>query len=191
MSVTVAATAATAAPATVDAFPSGIPWSLYYHATYDSEWHAGSYKFLSSFTSFSDLWAALKHIKDEFPLGMYFMMKGVPKADTARPEWEKGNYPPMWEHKYNIHGGAYCVKVVTDALNTFQHYAAGAVLNEITTDVRNPIVGVSISPKKGFFIMKLWNLAADDFKDPRQVKLLLPSIKTPDILYRPHGDAKM
>lgn len=174
--------------------PSFPPWSIYYHATYDSEWHAKSYKLLGSFTTFPEMWGALKRIETHFPHGMYFLMKGVPSAEVPGsdgPKWEKGHHAPLWEHKYNVHGGAYCIKVERDGLDVFQHYAAAAILGEITANPANPIIGVTISPKKGFYIMKLWNTSSDDFKDPRDIKLLPLSVKTSDILYRPHGDARM
>jgi len=173
-------------------FPSSA-WSIYYHATYDSEWNAKSYAFLGSFASFPELWGGLKRIEAQFPHGMYFLMKGVPNPETPGegPKWEKGNHAPLWEHKYNNLGGAYCIKVDREALDVFQHYAAAAILGEITTTPANPIIGVTISPKKGFYILKLWNLSADDFHDPRDIALLPLSVKTSDIQYRPHGEARM
>ena len=173
--------------------PFPFPWSLYYHATDDGTWHAKSYKYLGSFTNFPELWACLHFIEGEFAKGMYFLMKGVPNPEVGGedPRWEKGHHAPLWEHRHNVHGGAYCVKVEQDAFNVFQHYAAAAILGEITPDPANPIIGVTVSPKRGFFIMKLWNMSSDRFKDPRDIKLLLPWIKTADILYRPHGDARM
>jgi hypothetical protein len=149
------------------------------------------------------MWGALKRIETHFPHGMYFLMKGVPSTEVPGsdgplagpgregPKWEKGHHAPLWEHKYNVHGGAYCIKVERDGLDVFQHYAAAAILGEITSNPANPIIGVTISPKKGFYIMKLWNTSSDDFKDPRDIKLLPLSVKTSDILYRPHGDARM
>jgi hypothetical protein len=122
-------------------------------------------------------------------------MKGLPQTGTEAPgamlKWDKGSHAPLWEHKYNNLGGAYCIKVDRDALDVFQCYAAAAILGEITKNPLNPIIGVTISPKKGFFILKLWNLSADHFKDPRDVAYLPSPVKTSDILYRPHGDARM
>jgi hypothetical protein len=186
----VSSAAASASAATT--LPS-FQWSLYYHATQDSEWHAGSFAYLGSFTSFPELWGSLKRIETHFPHGMYFLMKGVPQAGThgRDTKWERGHHPPLWEHRYNNLGGAYCVKVEKEALNVFQHYAAAAILGEVTRDPTNPIIGVTISPKKGFSILKLWNLSADTFNDPKDVKLLPVAVKTPDILYRRHGDARM
>ena len=176
---------------TVTSFPSGTPWTAYYHATSDSQWGASSYKTLGSFTNFEDLWGAMNSIKTKFNNGMFFFMKGAPKAGVEPPSWEKGNYPPLWEHKHNVYGGAYCVKVESPSpIDVFQHYLAAAVLGEVTTDETNPFIGVSISPKRGFSIMKLWNLSSDGHNNPKGIKQIA-GIKTADILYRPHGDARM
>ena len=176
---------------TVTSFPSGIPWTGYYHATTDSEWGAASYVKLATFTNFEELWGALRTLETKFDKGMFFFMKGAPVAGVEPPTWEKGNYPPKWDHKYNVHGGAYCVKVENASpFQVFQQYLAGAILGEATTDTSNPIIGVSCSPKRGFSILKLWNLSSDGYKDPKGIKLI-PGIKTADILYRPHGDARM
>jgi hypothetical protein len=133
----------------------------------------------------------MNSIKTKFNNGMFFFMKGAPKAGVEPPSWEKGNYPPLWEHKHNVYGGAYCVKVESPSpIDVFQHYLAAAVLGEVTTDETNPIIGVSISPKRGFSIMKLWNLSSDGHNNPKGIKQI-SGIKTADILYRPHGDARM
>jgi Eukaryotic initiation factor 4E len=190
MASTVSSVVATAAESSFR-FPSDQRWSLYFHDTGDNKWNAKSFEMLDSFISFEELWGAMKSFEDRFARGMYFLMKGVPEVVGEDTKWEKGNHAPLWEHKYNVYGGAYCVKVTHDALNIYQHYAAAAILGELTTNPLNSIIGVTISPKKNFFIMKLWNLSADKFKDPRDIKLLVPGLKVEDILYRPHGDARM
>ena len=55
----------------------------------------------------------------------------------------------------------------------------------------NEIVGVTISPKKGFCIIKLWNLNANAHSDPADVELLHEEVTTDGILYRPHTDQRM
>ena len=68
---------------------------------------------------------------------------------------------------------------------------AASVLNLIALDTENQIVGVSISPKKGFNIIKLWNLQSLVFKKETDVRVLLPSLTYADIIYKPHVDQKM
>ena len=55
----------------------------------------------------------------------------------------------------------------------------------------NPIVGVTISPKKGFCIIKLWNTDAVKHKNAADVAILHEDVQTGEILYRPHVEAPM
>jgi hypothetical protein len=161
-----------------ESFPSG-SWTLYLHDPDDSSWTPESYKKLGSFHSFSPLWGALKRISgDRFISGMYFLMKDP--------------YLPLWEHRTNIHGGSYCVKVSeSNAEEIFQRYSAAAILGLVSTDPKNEIIGVTISPKKGFHIMKLWNTSSKLFKKPEEINLYGDGMKLSDVLYRPHVDQKM
>ena len=101
-------------------------------------------------------------------------------------------YLPLWEHRSNIHGGSYCIKVPeAHAAETFQRYAAAAILGLVSSDPKNEVVGVTISPKKGFHILKLWNVTSKLFNKPTDIAVYGPTMKIADILYRPHVDQKM
>jgi hypothetical protein len=165
----------TAAPSAE--FPSG-SWTLYFHDPEDSSWTPDSYKKLGSFRDFAGLWGALHRIgSDRFLAGMYFLMKDP--------------YLPLWEHRSNIHGGSYCIKVPeAGALEVYQRYIAAAILGVASHDEKNTILGVTISPKKGFHILKVWNASCKAFHDPTDIPLLGDSMKVADILYRPHVDQK-
>ncbi len=163
--------------AAVTAFPSGA-WTLYFHAPDDSSWTPSSYYKIGTFRSFTALWAALRRIDaGHFLTGMFFLMRDP--------------FPPMWEHRSNIHGGTYCIKVPeSTAYEAFQRYAAASILDAATTDTRNTIVGISISPKKGFHILKVWNNSCKTFHAPSELMLLTDDLRHSDILYRPHVDQK-
>lgn len=158
-------------------FPSGA-WTLYFHAPDDSNWSPSSYIKIGSFRSFETLWGSLRRIDAEhFLTGMFFLMRDP--------------FPPMWEHRSNIHGGTYCIKVPeSNAHETFHRYAAASILDSATTDERNTIVGVSISPKKGFHILKIWNNNCKTYHTPTELLTLGEGIRHADILYRPHVDQK-
>ncbi len=166
-------------PATsaVEAFPSGA-WTLYFHAPDDTTWTPASYHKLGTFTNFQALWGALQRIDAaHFLTGMFFLMRDP--------------FPPMWEHRSNISGGTYCVKVPeSTAHETFQRYAAASVLDLATSDSRNTVVGVSISPKKGFHILKVWNNSCKTWNKPSELVLLNEGLRHSDILYRPHVEQK-
>lgn len=161
-----------------DSFLSG-SWTLYFHDPEDSSWKPDSYKKIGTFSSFSAFWGALKKIDSErFLAGMFFLMKDP--------------FLPLWEHRSNIHGGSYCIKVPEQsAYELFQRYAAAAALDVISLDKQNTIVGITISPKKGFHILKVWNMSSKSFHAPTDIHLYADGVKPTDVLYRPHVDQKM
>jgi hypothetical protein len=73
----------------------------------------------------------------------------------------------------------------------YQLYLAAAACKVAATDPSNAIVGVTMSPKRGFCIIKLWNANAKAFNKPTDVALLHSEIKVEEILYRPHTEQKM
>lgn len=158
-------------------FPSG-SWTLYFHDPEDSSWAPDSFKNLGSFSTYSALWGAVARIPVErFLSGMFFFMRSP--------------HLPLWEHRDNIHGGSYCIKVPEAvAHETFQRYAAAATLDMIAKDSGNAVIGVSISPKKGFHILKLWNTSSKAHNDPIAINLYGDGMKASDVLYRPHVDQK-
>ncbi len=160
------------------AFPSG-SWTLYFHDPADTTWTPESYKKIGSFSDFNSFWGTLKTIDAErFQSGMFFFMKDP--------------FLPLWEHRSNIHGGSYCIKVPeATAFDTFQQYAAAAILNLVSKEEKNNIVGVTISPKKGFHIMKVWNLTCKLYNLPTDINIYGAGLKAADVLYRPHVDQKM
>lgn len=161
-----------------DIFLSG-SWTLYFHDPEDSSWSPDSYKKIGTFSSFSAFWGTLAKIESErFLSGMFFLMKG--------------SALPLWEHRSNIHGGSYCIKIPeAGAYELFQRYAAAAILELVSSTPANTIVGVTISPKKGFHILKLWNMSSKTFHMPTDIHLYGEGIKASDVLYRPHVDQKM
>jgi hypothetical protein len=159
-------------------FPTGA-WTLYYHGTDDQSWNEESYKKVASYTDYASLWATFKAIGTEkFNNGMWFFMRNP--------------HPPLWENHMNIRGGSYCIKVgQTLSYEIFQRYIAAATLDMVSRrPVDNKIVGISISPKKGFHIIKVWNAngANDDIKD---LSLLDETLLAKDVLYRPNVNQRM
>jgi len=163
--------------ATTIEFPGGDSWSLYFHDPADSSWSPDSYKKIGSFTDFASLWSTFYHIGyDRMSDGMYFMMRDP--------------FPPLWENKVNIRGGTYCLKVPdARALGTYDHCIAAAILGCLTKSATNKIVGISISPKKSFHIIKVWNNDCKTHKNPDDL-VSIPSVDSKTIIYRPHVDQK-
>jgi hypothetical protein len=104
----------------------------------------------------------------------------------------RGDYSPLWENKANIRGGSYCLKISRkNSVEVFQRYLAAAALGCAAKDPANEIAGVTISPKKGFCIIKVWNLNAKAFGSPADLPLLHDEVKESEILYRAHTDQRM
>ena len=160
-----------------DSFPSG-SWTLYFHDPEDPSWSPDSYKKIGAFSTYSALWGAFAKIDVErFLSGMFFLMRDP--------------HLPLWEPRDNIHGGSYCIKVPEAvAHETFQRYVAAATLDMVSKDPSNAVIGVSISPKKGFHILKLWNVSSKFHNNPSAVNLFGDTMKGSDVLYRPHVDQK-
>jgi len=160
------------------AFPSG-SWTLYFHDPADTDWKPDSYKRVGTFSNFDGFWGTIHKIGEtRFRGGMFFLMRDP--------------YLPLWEHRSNIHGGSYCIKVPeANAYETFQRYAAAAILGVVVSDEKNAIVGVTISPKKGFHILKIWNVTSKLYNKPSEIAVYGDNMKPSDILYRPHVDQKM
>lgn len=174
--------AAAAAPATVSPthpIPTG-PWTLYFHESDDPSWGADSYKKIHAAGTWEGMGTLLRE------LGPTRIMGGVLKI-------MRGDTSPLWENKVNIRGGAYCLKIPRrTATEVFTRYVAAAAADCATINpAENHIVGVTISPKRGFCIIKLWNTNATAHKSPTEVVILHEDVRTSEILYRPHVEAPM
>lgn len=178
------AAAAAAAPVTppvavqVHPIPTG-SWTVYFHEPEDKSWTAESYKKLQTVTSWEALGSLLREL-------------GTHKTTNGLLRIMRGDISPLWENKANIRGGSYCLKVTRrNSIEVFNRYLAAAILNACAKDPANDIVGVTISPKKGFCIIKIWNLNAKAFGSPADLHLLHEEVKTEEILYRCHTDQRM
>lgn len=172
--------AAAASPSAVATHP--IPtgsWSVYFHEPEDKTMTSDSYKRLQTVSSWEALGSLLREI------GPNRITNGLLRA-------MKGDISPLWENNANIRGGSYCLKVSRrNSLEVFQRYLAAAALGICAKDSGNEIVGVTISPKKGFCIIKIWNLNAKAHGSPADIKLLHEEIKESEILYRKHTEQRM
>ena len=71
----------------------------------------------------------------------------------------KDDILPLWENKHNINGGSISIKVVNkNIFDIWLELSMGLIgeyifINKINIENIN---GISISPKKGFCILKIW-----------------------------------
>ena len=103
-----------------------------------------SYTRVGVFRTIEQFWGVFNILpKHSFHLGMFFVMR-----DNVRP---------MWEDSHNRHGGCWSYKIgINDVFPLWVDLAVHLVSERITEDPYL-INGISISPKKGFCIVKIWN----------------------------------
>jgi hypothetical protein len=175
---TAAATPARPVAVQTHPIPTG-SWTAYFHEPEDKSWTAESYKRLQVLSSWESIGTLLREL-------------GTHKTTNGLLRVMRGDYSPLWENKANIRGGSYCLKISRkNSVEVFQRYLAAAALGCASKDAANEIVGVTISPKKGFCIIKVWNLNAKAFGSPSDLPLLHEEVKEEEILYRAHTDQRM
>ena len=121
-------------------------WTLYYHSPTSNDWSNASYTKVASFHTiegFTELFRVLDTIP-ELHYGMLFLMRG--------------NILPTWEDKRNCKGGCWSYKVSGEAavLSTWKQLAV-RLTGETLSTVPMLLNGLSMSPKRGFCILKIWN----------------------------------
>ena len=98
----------------------------------------------------------------------------------------------MWESHHHIRGGCYSFRCPKkDVCDVFLTYAIACILNTATTTPDHRSNGISISPKRGFNIIKVWNTDAQQFHLPSQLQTNISSIRESDIIYTPFVQKKM
>lgn len=173
-----AAVGATAPAPPVHAIATG-SWSVYYHEPEDTSWTAESYKRLAVVSSWEGLGTVLREL-------------GPHKTTNGLLRIMRGDTSPLWENKVNIRGGSYCLKIPRrSAIEVFTRYVAAAATGTCAKDPANEIVGVTISPKKGFCIIKIWNLNAKAWGAASDLELLHEDVREAEIIYRPHTEQRM
>lgn len=134
---------------------------------------------IGTVSTWKQFWAIMDTLTiDILSEGMFFFMR-----DPS---------PPLWESHYHIRGGCYSFrcnkKNVTDI---FLDYVIASMINCASTKPDNFINGLSISPKRGFNIIKVWNSDSQRFHAPADINCTLNSVQTNEIIYTPFVQKNM
>lgn len=121
-------------------------WTLYLHLPRDNDWTTSSYKIVKTTYTLNDLFTIFNNIPDSFSLNaMLFFMRETIK--------------PIWEDENNRNGGCISFKLSHDNIQeVYKKICYSIATNTLCEDkefIKN-INGVTISPKKNFYIIKLW-----------------------------------
>ena len=119
-------------------------WTLYYHNPTSNDWTMNSYMCVGTFRTIGDFSAYYKALDFEHNhQGMFFLMRG--------------NIKPTWEDPKNIKGGCWSFKISLEHFFTVWKELSMLMVGESLSTQPLLINGISMSPKRGFCIIKLWN----------------------------------
>jgi len=119
-------------------------WILWYHDPNDTKWDINSYKKISSLESINDFWNTYEFLNNKIiENSMLFLMRG--------------GIQPMWEDKKNINGGCWSFKITKGNIKKYWTELSIFLLSENIINDYTCVNGISISPKKSFCIIKIWN----------------------------------
>ncbi len=147
-------------------------WIMYFHDPYDIDWDNNSYNMLGQMSTVDDFIYYFKAFKDLFKKGMFFIMR----LDIM----------PQYEDEMNINGGCFSFKIYPEDLEKrFFNLCANALGENIgkEDDYSNNINGISISPKKFYYIARIW------IKDKKYAKKDLYNFDIPkhsSLMYKNH-----
>jgi len=132
--------------------PLNTNWIIWYHNPDDKNWDITSYKSILELKTVEDFLVLINSWDECLPKvteGMYFIMRKFNKDDIIYPRWED---------KYNKNGGYWSFKVSDlesgEIWNNLCKILIGEGISELNA---MDINGISISPKKNFCIIKIWN----------------------------------
>ena len=127
--------------------PLNYNWILWFHDNKNKDWTIKGYNQIYKITTIEDFWEIFCRLNNDIlSQGQFFIMKE--------------NKSPIWEHKDNIHGGCWSYKInKNDSLFSWTKISMILCGGTITQDYDDldTINGLSLSPKKNFSIIKIWN----------------------------------
>jgi len=151
-------------------------WTWYFHDPLDMRWTLESYRRLCDISTIDEFWLMHSATSKVIPLGMFFVMR-----ETSFPCWDDAS---------NIQGGTASIKVtVSDTVACWESLLKRMLGETLAVDAEDSeaINGISVSPKRGFCIIKIWT-KDDRFQDKIRQKLRIPDMYTGDIIYRKNTD---
>ena len=147
-------------------------WTLWFHDPLDNKWSIDSYKQLHDISTIEDFWKVYNFLDNNIVENsmLFLMRKGI---------------EPLWEDKNNIDGGSFSIKVQKGNILDIWVKISIALCGEKITNTENiQINGISISPKKSFCIIKIWNNKNDENLDNLNT---IEGISYDGIIYKPHN----
>lgn len=126
-------------------------WIIWYHDPSDKNWTKESYKSVLELNTIEDFIAIDNSWSQCLPLvteGMYFIMRKIKDRVIY----------PLWEDEMNRRGGYWSFKINNEESQKVWSDLCKFLIGETICEKETMLInGLSISPKKKFCIIKIWN----------------------------------
>jgi hypothetical protein len=120
-------------------------WILWYHDPENKDYSLESYVKIADISTSQQFWTVVDSIsKEAWESGMFFFMRR--------------GFKPLWDAPENEAGGTWSKKIEASTVHaTFIDLMVHCVANEVLTNRKETLVGITISPKGPASIIKIWN----------------------------------
>ena len=146
-------------------------WVIWFHNPVDTNWDSSSYMKLHEIDTVESFWEVYLRLEPTMiQEGMFFLMK-------------KG-IEPLWENEDNINGGCWSYKISKKEAHKSWEELSKILCCEKIVNKSEKINGISISPKKMFCILKIWNNDSN-YNDKRFLNPIY-NLKKDQCIYKAH-----
>ena len=151
-------------------------WDIWHHTLSNNDWSIGGYIKIYTIETVEDFWEIFNRINTNIlQNGMFFIMKD--------------GIEPLWENKENIDGGCWSYKISKkECYMSFVEILMALCGETLIEEKHNEIInGVSISPKKNYCIIKIWN---NDYtiNDTKILSKNIYNLNNSQCLYKAHKE---
>ena len=152
-------------------------WTLWFHNPVDTSWDIVSYKKVAEINTIDDFWNLYNRLTSFMvENGMFFLMRE--------------NINPIWEDVHNKNGGCWSFKIYKKNVSkVWLDMSIHLIAESLTKDKHKTITGISISPKKSFSIIKIWNNTVK-FNSKELLNDKIENVSISECLYKPHNVTK-
>ncbi len=154
--------------------PLSDKWTLWAHLPHDTDWSLDSYKKIYTMETLEDAMGVTEYLPEKMIKNcMLFVMRSHVK--------------PQWEDESNRNGGCFSYKVfnknVEEVWKLLMYGLLGNTLTE-KGEINNTFMGITISPKKNFCIIKIW-MSTCLYQNPEVIRQI-GSMSSEGCLFKKH-----
>lgn len=150
-------------------------WTLWAHLPHDIDWSINSYKHIYTFGTVQETIAVTETLPDILVKNcmLFLMREGV---------------KPIWEDPLNRDGGCFSYKVPNKNVYEVWKELSYAIVGNVVSDKLSfveCVVGITISPKKNFCIIKIWMKNCSN-QNPGIISSAIKSISPQGCIFKKH-----